>query len=104
MADRLPFVPDASVVGRWLVPNPPFVEPSLRVKADFDQGRLALIAPENLLHEVTGIIHQTIFARQVNAHRGQEVLDQFLAYDIQLIQTDLLVRPALELSLRYGCS
>lgn len=104
MAEQLPYVPDASVVGRWLVPNEPFVAQALRVKTDFDEDRIALVAPENLLHEVTGIIHQAVFARQINARHGLDLLDQFLSFDIDLIQTDELVRPAFELSVRYGCS
>jgi predicted nucleic acid-binding protein len=92
------------VVGRWLVANEPFVTQALQVKSDFDADRIVLIAPENLLHEVTGIVHQAVFARRISARRGLDLLDQFISYDIQLIQTDELVRPAFELSLRYGCS
>ncbi|HLH73977.1 MAG TPA: hypothetical protein VKX96_11895 [Chloroflexota bacterium] len=62
MAERA-YVLDASIADRWYVNNPPYVEESRRVQADADQGKIAVIAPENLLHELTSIIHQAVFGR-----------------------------------------
>ncbi|HEX5414996.1 MAG TPA: type II toxin-antitoxin system VapC family toxin [Chloroflexota bacterium] len=104
MAERPAVVVDASVVARWYVNNPPFIEAARQVQKDADEGRIALLSPENLLHEVTGVIHQAVFARRLNAQRGTEQLERFLAYDITLIETNDLILPAWELSLRYGCS
>jgi predicted nucleic acid-binding protein len=97
-------VVDASVAARWYVNNPPFVQPARRVEADLDAGRITLLAPENLLHEVTGVIHQAVFARRLNSQQGSEQLGRFLAVEITWIETNDLVIPAWELSLRYGCS
>ena len=104
MVERPSAVVDASVAGRWYVNNPPFVHAARRVQADSDEGKISLVAPENLLHEVTGVIHQAVFARRLNAQRGSEQLERFLGCDITVIETNDLVLPAWELSLRYGCS
>src|SRR5712692_10037925 len=104
LAERVPYIGDASVVSRWYVRNQPFLDEADRVQEDLDAGRITLLALENLLHEVTAVIHHAIFARRLNARRGAEPFEHFLAQDIALIETNDLVRPAFDLSLRYGCS
>lgn len=104
LAEQLDLVIDASVVSRWYVRNPPFLEAADRVREDYAGGKIALVAPENLVHEVTGVIHQAVFAHRISAKRGTQQLEQFLGLDLMLIETDGLVLPAFELSLRYGCS
>jgi predicted nucleic acid-binding protein len=104
MTERSATVVDASVVSRWYVNNPPFVEEASRVLADFDIERISLVAPENLLHEVAGTIHQAVFARRLSARRGGEQLERFVAREITWIDTNDLVLPAWDLSIRYGCS
>jgi predicted nucleic acid-binding protein len=98
------YVVDASIVGRWYVNNPPHVDESRQVQADADQGRIAIIAPENLLHELTSVIHQAVFARRLSARQGREQLERFLAREIIWFETNDLVLPAWDLSIRYGCS
>lgn len=104
MVERPNLVVDASVVARWYVNNPPLVQPSRRVQADSDEGRISLLAPENLLHEVAGVIHHAVIARRLNAQRGRDQLERFLAAEVTLIETNDLVMPAWELSVHFGCS
>lgn len=104
MAERSTIVADASIVGRWYVNSPPHVQDARRVRDDFDDGKITLAAPENLLHEVTGAIHQAVFASRLNARQATEQLEHFLSRDIAFVETNDLVRPAWDLSLRYGCS
>ena len=104
MAERQRLIVDASVAGRWYVHNPPYVEESRRVQADSDQGKIAVIAPENLLHELTSILHQAVFARRLNSRQGREQLERFIARDITWVESNDLVLPAWDLSIRYGCS
>lgn len=73
------YVVDASIAGRWYVNNPPYVDEARQVQADADQGTIEIIAPENLLHELTSIIHQAVFARRLSARLGREQLERFLA-------------------------
>ena len=103
MAER-EFVVDASVAARWYVNNPPYVQESRRVRTDFDEDRIAVVAPDNLLHEVTSVIHQAVFARRLSARRGREQLEHFMAREITWFETNELVLPAWDLSIRYGCS
>ena len=95
---------DASVVSRWYLRSQPFLEAVDRVRADYDAGRTIILAPENRLHEVTGAIHQAIFAGRLTAQHGIEQLDLLLHLPVVFVQVDELIRPAVELSLRYGCS
>jgi predicted nucleic acid-binding protein len=104
LAESQPLVADASVVSRWFVSNPPFLEETARVRSDFEAGRISLVAPENLLHEVAGAIHQAIFAHRLSAQRGTEQLERFLGLDVTLVESADLVLPAFALSIRYGCS
>lgn len=97
-------VVDASIASRWYVPAQPFLEAADRVQDDYDAGRVSLVAPENLLHEVTGVIHRAVFSRRLSARQGTQQLERFLDLDLTLVETDDLVLPAFELSLRYGCS
>jgi predicted nucleic acid-binding protein len=98
------YVVDASVAGRWYINNPPYVQESRRVKTDFDEDKIAVLAPENLLHELTSVIHQAVFARRLNARQGREQLERFMAREITWFETNDLVLPAWDLSIRYGCS
>jgi len=104
LANRPSVVVDASVAGRWYINSPPFVQAARQVQADSDEGKISLVAPENFLHEVTGVIHQAVFARKLTAQQGSQQLERFLERDIVLIETNDLIVPAWELSLRYGCS
>ncbi|MGH7863164.1 MAG: type II toxin-antitoxin system VapC family toxin [Candidatus Dormibacteraceae bacterium] len=103
MAER-DYVVDASVAGRWFVNYPPHVEESRRVQADADQGRIAVIAPENLLHELTGVIDRAVFSRRLSARQGREQLERFMARAMTWFETNDLVLPAWDLSIRDGCS
>ena len=104
MAERRAAVVDASVVSRWFVSNPPFLEATSRVRFDFEEGNISLVAPDNLIHEVTGAIHQAVFARRLRAIQASEQVERLLELDVTLVESASLVAPAFQLSLRYGCS
>jgi predicted nucleic acid-binding protein len=104
LAERPTYVIDASVVGRWFLKSPPFLELADQLQSDFDGGNFTLIAPENLFHEVTGAIHQAIFARRITARIGRSLIDRLLALEVTTIETNELIQPSFDLSLRYGCS
>jgi predicted nucleic acid-binding protein len=92
------------VVSRWFLSNPPFVEESARVRSDFEEGRISLVAPENLLHEVAGALHQAVFGRRIRARQAAEQLERFLGLDVTLVESVDLIHPAFDLSVQYGCS
>jgi len=104
LAERLDLVVDASVAGRWYVRSQPFLDAADRVQDDHNAGRISLIAPDNLLHEVAGVIHRAVFARRLSGRQGIEQLERFLDLALTLVETNSLVMSAFELSLRFGCS
>jgi predicted nucleic acid-binding protein len=104
LAERRALVVDASAIGRWFIKNPPFLDKTNQLQSDFDEGKFTLVAPENMIHEVTGAIHHAIVAGRLSPQSGLALLDRLLDLDATIVETDDLVRPAFELSLRYGCS
>jgi hypothetical protein len=78
LADRVPHTVEASVISRWYVRNQPHLEQTDHVRDDFEEGRISLVAPDNLIHEVTGAIHQAVFARHLTARRGTEQVERFV--------------------------
>jgi predicted nucleic acid-binding protein len=98
------YVVDSSVAARWYVNSSPYVQESRLVRTDFDEDKIAVLAPESRLHEVTSVIHQAVFARRLSARRGREQLERFVVREITWFETNELVLPAWDLSIRYGSS
>ncbi len=104
MIERPLYVADASVVVRWYLLNPPFLTQALRVREDYQEQRISLIAPDNLLYELGGAIHQAVIRRFLSAEDGIQRYRSFDEQPIPLIGAGQLAVPAFELSLRFGCS
>lgn len=94
MVEPASLVVDATGVARWYVNNPPLVQLARRVQADAGMARTSLLAPEKLLHEVAGVIHQAVFAHRLHTQQGHEKLDRSLTVEMILIGTNDLVSPA----------
>jgi predicted nucleic acid-binding protein len=97
-------VVDASVVSRWFTTSPPYLDKVSQLQSDLDDGKFTMVAPENMLHEVAGAIHQAIFARRMTARIGRSLIDRLLSLEVATVETNELIRPAFDLSIRYGCS
>lgn len=104
MSERLLFIVDASIVGRWYLRNEPFVEAALRIQDDYLNQRIALLAPDNLRYEVAGAIRQAVNQRQIRASDGEHYIRRVLQWDIPLVDGEELILPAYQLSIRLGCS
>lgn len=104
MASRPSYVPDASIVARWELRNPPHLEPALRVFGDFDTGRINLIAPDNVLVEVSGAIHHAMLTKLIAPDRVERRIQDLLDLEIATLQTADLLVPAHRMSRRLGCS
>src|SRR5205814_1432340 len=63
LSERPLYIVDASVVSRWYLLNPPYVEDSLKIRRDYDNDRISLVAPANLRYEVEGAIRHSISSR-----------------------------------------
>jgi predicted nucleic acid-binding protein len=104
MAERPAYVPDASIVARWELRNPPYLEPALRVFGDFDAERIELLAPHNLLVEVSGAIHHAMLTSLISPEQVEARIQDVLDLAIPTLQIDDLLLPAHRLSRRLGCS
>jgi predicted nucleic acid-binding protein len=63
-----------------------------------------LTAPDNLRIEVGGALHQAMRARFIRSEDSETWYNEFLGWNLPLVETVDLLRPAHRLSLRYGCS
>ena len=105
MAVDVPIVVvDASVVARWYLPSTPYLDLARQVRADFETNRIELTAPANLRIEVGGAFHQAMRARFIRSADSERWFHQFLDWDIPVVETVELLRPAYRLSLELGCS
>ncbi len=95
---------DASVVVRWHLRNPPYLEHSLRVLDDFDATRITLLAPSNMLVEVSGAIHHGMLTKLIAPNQVEARIQDLLDLAIPTLQIDDLLLPAHRLSRRLGCS
>lgn len=104
MADRPGYVVDSSIVTRWYLNNPPYLDRTFQVRSDYRASQIALLAPDNLHYEVSGAIHRAVMAHQIRAEDGESQIARFLGLEITLIDADPLILPAYRLSIRFGCS
>ncbi|MBI3978194.1 MAG: type II toxin-antitoxin system VapC family toxin [Chloroflexi bacterium] len=104
MTDRPFYVVDASIVVRWYLRNEPYLAQALQVLEDYQENRINLLAPDNLRLEVAGAIRQAVTGRVVRPARGEQMLQDFLAWQIPMVAFSDLIMPAFQLSVRMGCS
>jgi len=95
---------DASIVARWYLPSPPHVDLARQVRSDYQENRISLTAPDNLPIEVGGALHQAMRARYIRSEDSESWYNEFLDWNLPLVETADLLRPAYRLSLRFGCS
>jgi predicted nucleic acid-binding protein len=104
LSERLLYVVDASIVVRWCLNTPPYAEAARRIRIDYEEDRIDLVAPDNLRYEVGGAIHLSVVARYVTASQGDERFASFLGWQIPTVDMADLLLPAYRLSIRLGCS
>lgn len=91
-------------MARWELRNPPYLEPALRILDDFGAARIDLIAPDNVLVEVSGAIHHATLTKLIAPDQVEARIQDLLDLAIPTLQTDDLLLPAHRLSRRLGCS
>lgn len=104
MSDAPLYVVDASIVARWYLPSPPFLDLTRAVRDDYRASRIDLTASDNLRLEVGGALHLAMRAGFIRAEDSEAWYNAFLDWNLPLIETVDLLRPAYRLSLRFGCS
>lgn len=108
MPDVPRYVVDASVAAKWHLSDEEWVEPSLRVLADFTSGRNRLIAPDLLRHELASTLvkatRPAAGRSRILVESAQRSLDQFSSLGIELLDHELIPATAFRLALRLSCS
>ena len=104
MIDLPLYVVDASIVARWYLPSPPYLELARQIRTDYETNRIDLTAPDNLRLEIGGALRQAMRARFIRSEDSEVWYNEFLDWNLPLVETTELLRPAYRLSLRYGCS
>jgi predicted nucleic acid-binding protein len=104
MTEHAELVVDASIVARWHLKNPPYLNQSLLVENDFRHNRLSLVAPSNMVVEVAGAIYRAIKTRAVSQEPGEQRIQELINLDIPTVDSRDLLLPAYEIASHFGCS
>lgn len=108
MAEIPRYVVDASVATKWHLSDEELVPEALAVKDDFLAGRINLIGPDQIAHEVaSAIINATRNTRREERpthEAGRLSAESFLAWGLRLIPSTQLLPVAYRLAERFNCS
>lgn len=102
------YIVDASVAVKWYLINEELTEPANHVSNDFQHGRVRLLAPDQIRHEVAN----AIFKSTRHLHRRNRValaharrsIEAFLNRGVDLLCWHTSVSPAFDLAANYSCS
>ncbi|MGH2461043.1 MAG: type II toxin-antitoxin system VapC family toxin [Chloroflexota bacterium] len=102
------FVVDSTIATKWYLDDELYVEEASHVLSDFRLGRIRLLAPRQLAHEVASAL---LFAtrhptrpRRITLATGRSALDDFLQWQIDYIHHEQLTPSAYDLAGRLNCS
>ncbi|MBI2864013.1 MAG: type II toxin-antitoxin system VapC family toxin [Chloroflexi bacterium] len=102
------FVIDASVAIKWYLSDEQHIETARQVRLDFEQGLVRLFAPAQLHHEVASAVlkatRNTGRPKRLSPAEGQQIVEDFLGWDVELIDHGILIPSAYRIAGRYGCS
>lgn len=102
--ERPSAVVDASVVAKWFLVDEDGSSGALRLKTDFTEGRLTLLAPSLLAYELASVLSVAVRRERMTEPDGLEALDCVLSMGIIMVNQDLVYSGAAQLALRNGQS
>ncbi len=97
-------VVDASVATKWHLRDEESSDAADALLAEFREGRVYLIAPEQIRYEVASAIRNAVRMRRLSATAARTVIADFLAWRLPTVSDDDLVLLAFDLAVRFGCS
>ncbi len=103
-SDRPRFVVDASVAVKWHLNDEEDVATARKVRNDFVEGRILLLAPEQIRYEVPSAIRNAVRSRRLTPSDGATAVTDFLEWQLQVASHDTMILAAYDLALRFGCS
>jgi predicted nucleic acid-binding protein len=103
--ERPVFIIDASVAGKWFLPDEEHVELAGRIGAAFVAREIDLLAPEHFSYEVPSLIRKA-FRRErfEDLSKARTLVDAFLALNIRTVSGPGLIRAGFDESAQFGCS
>ncbi|MGH2459313.1 MAG: type II toxin-antitoxin system VapC family toxin [Chloroflexota bacterium] len=104
MSDVPSYVVDASSVVKWYLRESDS-EQALQILRDYRQGRISLLAPDRIRHEVPAALWRAVFVRKlVSRDDGRLLIESFQGLKLPTLRSESLVLMAYDLTFEYGCS
>jgi predicted nucleic acid-binding protein len=99
-------VVDASVAAKWHLTDEEFSDEAIAVLRNASEGRLALLAPDQIRYEVASSIAVATRGQhpRLSQEDGQRAIEEFLATDILLESDGDLILDAYRLVHQFGCA
>ena len=94
------YVLDCSVALKWFVPEP-LSERAVNALHQHQSGALSFVAPEVILAEFGHGLRRDIVSRLISREQGAQVLEDFVAVDVETVSTRELANSALRLALDH---
>lgn len=75
--DAPSYVVDASVAGKWLLPDEPDTDAANRVMNDFRDGRTVLVAPTQIRFEVPSAVRNALRTGRLTPAEGRAAITDY---------------------------
>ena len=85
--DVLTLVVDASVAAKWYLPDEDYADQASALLGHFRQGKIKLVAPEQIRYEVPSAITVATRGRapRLTLEQGRRAIEEFLALDLETL-------------------
>jgi predicted nucleic acid-binding protein len=98
------YIIDASVAIKWLFDDEDFTSEARSVLLAFQEGRIDLLAPDHLYHEVLNALRTGVRMRRVRADDAEEAVHDFLDLAIPTVAGRSLFVAGFTYALSYDCA
>ena len=104
MAEPTLYVPDATVVGAWYLPEEPFDRQAISFYRDFIEGQIRLVAPSHIWYEVPSILSRAVGGGRIPVDEARDNLERFRSLRIPVVHSQQLINAGFEYSVSLQCS
>lgn len=108
MADLPPAVVDASIVGRWFLPDEDYVAEALALQSAFARGGCSWQPPRLVVHELASAmsksVHRTDRPRRPGMAEAWQAVERFQALGLELVPNGLIMPAAFGIANLYNCT
>lgn len=108
MADLPYYVLDATVATKWHLSDEAHTDIARRVRLDFEEDRIGLVAPTQLRFEVAAALLKATRRperqQRLAAQAGERALEVFQSWNILYVSGEPLIGAAYRVAVQFGCS